>query len=176
MAEGEIHKKLKVIGMKWLKEKVTDIVAREVKYKNIRSVADTVGINIKRKEVRIIEVKATKADYTRDEKLMDIDKSYYKHCNYFYIMCPIDVIPLEFVPIEYGVLYVDLITNEVIVKRNPKKYTGRLKTQFNTSLKNTVKVLTNDLLYHFLYPQYNIQVKEYKKKIKRSKKIVKIKK
>jgi hypothetical protein len=43
-------------------------------------------------------------------------------------------------------------------------------------LKNTVKVLTNDLLYHFLYPQYNIQVKEYKKKIKRSKKIVKIKK
>ena len=62
--------KLKIIGMKWLKEKVTDIVAREVKYKNIRSVADAVGINIKRKEVRIIEVKATKADYIRDEKLM----------------------------------------------------------------------------------------------------------
>ena len=156
--EGPIHKKLKAVGMKWLKEKCVDIAAREVKYKNMRSVADVVGINLKRKEVRILEAKATRADYIRDKKLMDLDKSYYKHCNYFYIICPKDVLQLDDVPKEYGLLWVDLDTLEIEIKRNPRKYTGRLKTLFNTSLKNCVKTITNDLLFHYVYPEYNIVV------------------
>ena len=172
MAEGEIHKKLKVIGMKFVKEKCTDISAREVKYRNMKSIADVVGLNIKRKEVRIIEVKATKADYVRDKKLLDIDASYYKHCHYFYIMCPDNVIQLNDVPKEYGLLWVNLETNDITVVRNPKKYTGRLKTLFDTSLKNSVKANTNDLLFHFLYRQNGIVIENRFKKGK----IVKVRK
>lgn len=148
------------------------MVAREVKYKNMRSIADVVGINIKRKEIRIIEAKATKADYLRDKKLLNLDESYYKHCNYFYILCPIDVLQLEDVPKEYGLLWANLDTNEIIVKRSPKKYSGRLKTMFNTSLKHCIKSITNDLLFHYIYPENNIQINaKFKKgKIQKSKK------
>lgn len=142
--------------MKMLKSKVTDLVSREVKYKNMRSVADVVGINLKRKEIRIIEAKASKADYTRDKKLLNLDESYYKHCNYFYIICPIDVLQLTDVPKEYGLLWADMETGEIIVKRSPKKYSGRLKTMFNTSLKYCIKSITNDLLFHYVYPENNI--------------------
>lgn len=158
MAEGPIHKKVKAVAMKFLKEKTTDISAREVKYKNMKSIADAVGINIKRREVRIIEVKATRADYIRDKKLLELDYSYYKHCNYFYIMCPIDIIQLDDVPKEYGLLWVNLETLEVIVKRPPKKYSGRLKTMFDTSLKYAVKANTNDLLFHYVYNEFGITV------------------
>ena len=164
MAEGPIHKKLKAIGMRFVKEKCTDIAVREVKYKNMRSVADVVGINLKRKEVRILEAKATRADYIRDKKLLDLDKSYYKHCNYFYIICPKDVLQLDDVPKEYGLLWVDLDTLEIEIKRSPRKYTGRLKTMFNTSLKNCIKTITNDLLFHYIYPEYNIIVENRFKK------------
>lgn len=176
MAEGDIHKKLKIVGMQFLKSKVTDVIAREVKYKNMRSIADVVGLNIKRKEVRVIEVKASKADYTRDKKLLDPDLSYYKHCHYFYIMCPEDIIQLTDVPKEYGLLWVNLETNQITIKRNPTKYTGRLKTLFDTSLKNAVKANTNDLLFHFLYPQNGIIVENrFKKgKIVKPKKIKKV--
>ena len=74
MAEGEIHKKLKAIAMMFGKKLVTDLVAREVKFKNIKSVADVVAINIKREEIRIFEAKATKADFLRDKKLKNIDE------------------------------------------------------------------------------------------------------
>ena len=162
MAEGIIHKHLKALGMKFLKEKCTDVVSREVKVKNIKSIADVMGINIKRKEVRVIECKATKADYIRDIKLMNIDESYYKHCQYFYILCPIDVIPLDIIPIEYGVLYADIDNNNITVMRNPKKYTGRLKTMFDTCLKNAIKSNTNDLIFHYVFKEYNIEL-NYKK-------------
>ena len=169
MAEGEIHKKLKVIAMKQGKELCTDLVAREVKYKNIKSIADVVSINIKRKEVRIFEAKATKADFLRDKKLMDIDKSYYKHCNYFYIICPKDIIMPEDICKEYGLIWVNLDTMETEIKQKPKKYTGRLKTMFDTSLKNSLKAITNDLLFHYIYPENEINV-EYKKRKRKSKK------
>lgn len=169
MAEGIVHKRLKVIGMKFLKTKVTDLVCVEVKYKNMKSIADVVGLNLKRTEIRIIEAKATKADYIRDKKLIDIDQSYYKHCHYFYIICPENVIQLDEIPKEYGVLWVDS-NDEVIVKRNPTKYTGRLKTQFQTSLKNSIRSLTNNYIYKYVFPEFNIKVDGYRKKKRRSKK------
>lgn len=167
--EGDVHKKLKVIGMKFLKTKVTDLVCVEVKYKNIRSIADAVGLNLKRSEVRIIEAKATRSDYIRDKKLMDLEQSYYKHCHYFYIICPENVIQLDEIPKEYGVLWVDN-NNEVIVKRNPTKYTGRLKTQFSTSLKNAIRSLTNNYIYKYAFPEFGIQVEGYRKKKTRNSK------
>lgn len=130
----------------------------------MRSIADVVGINIKRKEIRIIEAKATKADYVRDKKLLDLEYSYYKHCNYFYILCPENVIQLDEVPKEYGLLWANLETNEITVKRSPKKYTGRLKTMFNTSLKHCIKAITNDLLFHYIYPENSIIINNTFKK------------
>ena len=169
MAEGEIHKKLKVIAMKQGKELCTDLVAREVKYKNMKSIADVVSINIKRKEVRIFEAKATKADYLRDKKLMNIDESYYKHCNYFYIICPKNIIMPEDICKEYGLIWVDLDTLEIEIKQKPKKYTGRLKTMFKTTFRNTIKSVTNDLYYHYIVPEFQLPV-EYKKRKKRKRK------
>lgn len=168
LAEGQMHKKLKAYALKFLKEKVTDLVCSEVKYKNIRSIADSIGLNLKRKEIRIVEAKATKQDFVRDKKLFDIEKSYYKHCHYFYIICPENIIQLEDVPKEYGLLWLT-DNNEIIVKRSPKKYTGRLKTMFDTSLKNTIKSLTNDYLFQYLYPAFEIEI-ELKDKFKKKRK------
>lgn len=154
MAEGVMHKKLKDMGMIWLRDKCIDLTAKEVKYKNINSIADVVGINLKRKEVRIIECKASIEDYIRDTKLMDIEKSYYKHCNYFYILCPENVIQLKDVPKEYGLLWLDS-KDQIIVKRSPKKYNDKFKTQFNTSLKRCCRALTNNMVYKYIIPQYD---------------------
>lgn len=146
--ESETHKRLKNIGMHYLKTKVTDLVCTEVKYRNIRSIADVAGINLKREEIRIIECKASMEDFKRDKKLFDIDKSYYKHCHYFYIMCLENVIQISDIPKEYGLLWVN-DKDEVIVKQKPIKYKGRLKTMYKTSLKNICRACTNTLLYYF---------------------------
>ena len=169
MAEGEIHKKLKAIAMMFGKKLVTDLVAREVKFKNIKSVADVVAINIKREEIRIFEAKATKADFLRDKKLKNIDESYYRHCHYFYIICPENIINIEDIPKEYGLLWANIETNEVIIKQKPKKNTGRLKTMFKTTFRNTIKSVTNDLYYHYIIPEFQLPV-EYKKRKKRKRK------
>jgi len=148
MAESYIHKHLKQVGMYWLKSKVTDLICVEAKYKNLRSVADVAGINLKREEVRIIECKATYQDFKRDTKLLDIEKSYYKHCHYFYILCLENVITIDDIPKEYGLLY--LYDNDTIqVIQKPMKYNGRLKTLYKTSLKNIARACTNTLLYYF---------------------------
>jgi hypothetical protein len=158
MSESVVHKRLKLLGMKWLKTKVTDLVCIEAKYRNMRSIADVCGINLKRKEVRIIEVKATKQDYLRDKKLFDLDQSYYKHCQYFYILCPENVIQLDEVPTEYGLLWADTQDN-IIIKRSPTKYKDKTRTRFETSLKNICRALTNNYLYKYVYPSNNIKVK-----------------
>lgn len=153
MAEGEMHKKLKDIGMIWLRDKCIDLVSKEVKYKNIRSIADVVGINYKRKEVRIIECKASREDYFRDKKLMQLSESYYMHCQYFYILCPENILNVNDVPKEYGLLWL-MPNNEIEVKRNPTKYTGKTKTQLQTSIKRCSRSLTNNMVYKYIIPKY----------------------
>lgn len=153
MAEGEMHKKLKDIGMIWLRTRCIDLVSKEVKYKNMRSIADVVGINYKRKEVRIIECKASREDYFRDKKLMDLTQSYYMHCQYFYILCPENILNINDVPKEYGLLWL-MPNNEIIVKRNPTKYTGKTKTQLQTSIKRCSRSLTNNMVYKYIIPKY----------------------
>ncbi|MNJ90018.1 hypothetical protein D3C87_76090 [compost metagenome] len=147
MAEGEIHKNLKKLALYFLKQKVTDLVANEVEFANAWSVADAVGLNLKRREVRVIEVKATKGDFTRDTKLFGDKTSYFYHAHYSYIMCPENVIKPEEVPYGYGLIWVD--ENDVcIMVKNPIKNTARLKTLFDTTLKRTARSLTNTFLYH----------------------------
>jgi len=145
MAEGNIHKNLKKYARHYLKDKVTDIVANEVKFKNNRCIADTVGINLKRKEVRIIEAKATREDFFRDKKLFD-EHSYFFHAHYSYIICPQNLIFPEETPQGYGLLWLD-DENKVNVVKKPLKNDGKLHTRFDTILKRTVRRLSNELLY-----------------------------
>jgi len=145
--EGEVHKHLKEVALKFLKEKVTDMVAIEVPFGNAWSVADAVGINFKREEVRVVECKATKGDFLRDKKLSGNKTSYFYHAHYSYIMCPTDIISESEVPYGYGLLYVNE-KDEIQVIKKPLKNTQRLKTLFKTTMKNTAKTLTNTMLYH----------------------------
>lgn len=146
MAESDIHKNLKIHALFYLKDKVVDIVANEVKFKNIRCVADAVGINLKRKEIRIIEVKASREDFFRDKKLFEEDTTYFNHAHYAYILCPINLIMPSEVPRGYGLLWLDEEDNIQVVKK-PIKNTGKLKTRFETTLKRSVRRLSNALLY-----------------------------
>lgn len=147
MAEGEVHAHLKKLALHFLKSKVTDIVGTEVDFKNAYSVADAVGCNLKRKEVRVIEVKATKGDFLRDKKLFGEKTSYFVHAHYSYIMCPTGVILSEELPYGYGLIWVDEYDNLTIEKK-PIKNTARLKTLFDTTLKRTCRALTNTFLFH----------------------------
>ncbi len=153
MSEGSVHKHLKLAAIAFLKKYCIDVVSLETKFRNIRSVADVCGINLKRKEVRVIEVKATKEDYLRDKKLFQLEKSYYPHCNYFYIMCPAGVIDKKDVLKEIGLIYVDSDDKLTIVQKPIKN--KKLKTRFETTLKNSVRSITNDLVFKF----YNINSK-----------------
>lgn len=144
--ESETHKHLKRVALRWLKERVTDVVANEVDFYRIRSVADAVGLNLKRREVRVVEVKATKGDLLRDKKLFDDGTSYLPHVQYAYVMCPTGVIQPHEVPNGYGLLWVDEYDNVKTVKR-PVKNTVKPKTPFDVILRATVRTLSNNLLY-----------------------------
>lgn len=147
MAEGSTHKHLKKLALYWLKPLVVDLVANEVEFSNAYSIADCVGLNLKRKEVRVIEVKATKGDFIRDKKLFGEKTSYFYHAHYSYIMCPLEVIQPEEIPHGYGLLWVDEYDNISVIKK-PIKNTARLKTLFDTTLKRTCRSLTNTFLYY----------------------------
>lgn len=149
MAEGSVHKRLKIVAAAFLKKNCTDLVSTETKFRNLRSIADACGINLKRKEIRVVEVKATYKDYIRDSKLFKLDKSYFPHCNYFYIMCPTDIIPKDKVLKEFGLLYVDE-NNIITVIQRPTK-NKKLKTRFETTLRNTCRSITNDLVFKFMH-------------------------
>jgi len=149
MSESETHKRLKKVACAFLKKTCVDVVALETKFRNIRSIADACGINLKKKEIRVIEVKATLQDYKRDKKLFNLTTSYYPHCHYFYIMCPTDVVKKDMVIDGIGLLHVDQCGIITIVKK-PTKNTSRLKTMFDTTLKNAVRSITNSLVYKYL--------------------------
>ena len=146
MAESVMHKQLKKQALFYLKDKVVDIVANEVKFRNIGCVADAVGINLKRKEIRIVEAKATREDFFRDKKLFEEKTSYAFHGHYAYIICPSELIRATEVPKNYGLLWLNE-QGEVLVMKNPVKNTGILRTRFDTTLKRSVRRLSNTLLY-----------------------------
>ena len=142
--ETDVHKWLKEIGLRFLKEKGMDMVVREVQFKC--GIADCCGLNFKRKEVRVLECKATKQDYVRDHKLFDLPKSYYAESHYFYIICPYGVIDKNLVQPGIGLIYVKDNDEYEIIKK-PKKNTSRLKTLFDTTLRIAIRRLSNELYY-----------------------------
>lgn len=144
MAETETHKFLKKTALEFLREKCVDVVVNECPFKCGNS--DAVGLNYKRKEVRVVECKAVKSDYLRDKKLFTLDRSYYAESNYFYIMCPREVIQPSEVISGIGLIWVDEYGNYELIKK-PIKNTKKLKTLFDTTLKQAIKRMSNELFF-----------------------------
>ena len=144
MAETEMHAFLKRKALEFLKEKGQDVVVNECQFKC--GISDAVGLNYKRKEVRVVECKAVKSDYIRDKKLFTLDKSYYAESHYFYIMCPENIIQPEDVIKGIGLLWIDAYGN-CIVKKKPIKNTKKLRSLFETTLKFAIKRMSNELFY-----------------------------
>jgi hypothetical protein len=147
--ESTIHKHLKTQSLYWLKDKMTDLCANEVKLfiKRKRFKADALGINLKRKEARIIEVKATRADFLRDEVLHS-EYGYHTVADYAYLMTPVGLLSTEEIPKGYGLLEIDEFdTIEVRKKpvRNPKPLLS-----LDTLIKRTGRAATNAVLFQEL--------------------------
>lgn len=142
--ETEKHKWLKKMALKFLKEKGMNVVCKEVPVGKLS--ADTLGLNMKRKEIRIIECKQDYNDYKKGKSKLNDNTGYSQYCHYLYIICPIGLIKKEEVDSTIGLIYVS-DDDEITVIKKPVKNTKRLKSYFETVLKNTVHRLSNEIFY-----------------------------
>ncbi|NEU32273.1 hypothetical protein GN156_16100 [bacterium LRH843] len=147
--ESTIHKHLKKLSLYWLKEKMTDLCANEVKLyvKRNKMKADALGINMKRKEARIIEVKATRSDFLRDE-ILHSPLGYHTIADYAYLMTPEGLLSPGDIPKGYGWLEVDSY-DTITVRRNPVRNPERTLT-LETLIKRTGRAATNAVLFQEL--------------------------
>ncbi|PYZ97701.1 hypothetical protein CR205_03655 [Alteribacter lacisalsi] len=144
--ESTLHEHVKKQALYWLKKKVTDLCASEVKLyaRRKKLKADAVGINIKRKETRIVEVKVSRADFLRDEVLHS-PYGYHAIADYAYLMTPAGLIDPEELPEGYGLLELDDYDN-VKVRKNPRKNPKPI-LRLETVMKRTAQAATNAVLF-----------------------------
>ncbi|TMW72906.1 MmcB family DNA repair protein [Alteribacter natronophilus] len=144
--ESALHEHVKKQALYWLKKKVTDLCASEVKLyaRRKKLKADAVGINIKRKETRIIEVKVSRSDFLRDEVLR-APYGYHAIADYAYLMTPAGLIEPGEIPEGYGLLEVDDYDN-ITVRKNPRKNPGPI-LRLETVMKRTAQAATNAVLF-----------------------------
>lgn len=147
--ESIVHQHLKTLSLYWLKEKMTDLCANEVKLyvRRKKLIADAVGINLKRKEARMIEVKASRADFLRD-KMIHSEFGYHSIVDYAYIMTPEGLLKNEEIPKGYGLLEVDPYDN-ITVRKNPVRNPKKALT-IETLIKRTGRAATNTVLFQQL--------------------------
>lgn len=147
--ESIVHKHLKNLSLYWLKEKMKDLCANEVRLyvRRKKMKADALGINMKRKEARVIEVKATRSDFLRDD-ILHSECGYYAIADYAYIMTPTNLLAVEELPKGYGLLEVDEYDN-ITVKRKPVRNPKRTLT-LETLIKRTGRAATNAVLFQEL--------------------------
>ena len=138
------HKWLKQMALQFLKEKGMNIVCKEVPVGKLN--ADTLGLNMNRKEIRIIECKQDHADYIKGKSKLNQNTGYIQYCHYLYIICPENLIKAQEVNIGIGLIYVT-DKDELIVVKKPVKNNSRKKSHFETILKNTVHRLSNEVYY-----------------------------
>lgn len=144
--ESTVHQHLKHQAVLWLKDKMTDLCAAEVKLsiQRRKRTADAVGINMKRKESRIIEVKATRQDFLRDDVLKS-DFGYHAVSHYAYILTPEGLLNKNDIPAGYGLLEADRYDRITVVKRPVKNKKPALKLE--TLIKRTGRAATNAYLF-----------------------------
>ena len=147
--ESSLHEHVKRQALYWLKEKMTDLCANEVKLfvRRKKLKADALGINIKRKESRIIEVKISRSDYLRDEVLFS-SNGYHAICDYAYIITPVGLLSIEELPKGYGLLEIDDF-DTITVRKKPVRNPNPLLT-LDTLIKRTGRAATNAVLFQQL--------------------------
>lgn len=145
--ESSRHRHLKSLALLWLKNKVTDLVASEVKLtirrKKMR--ADAAGLNLSRKEIRFIEVKTSKKDLMRDRALWGTSTSYAALGHYAYILAPKGILTRSDLPEGYGLLEAGE-DDSITVAKNPIKNPDPI-LRFETVLKRAARASTNTLLF-----------------------------
>ncbi|MBU9712349.1 hypothetical protein [Evansella tamaricis] len=144
--ESRLHEHLKKQSLYWLKGKVTDLCANEVKlfFHRKRVIADALGINFKRTESRIIEVKVSREDFRRDEVLHS-SFGYHSIANYAYLLTPTGLLSLEEIPKGYGLLECDDFDNITVLKKATKNPDPILS--FDFLIKRTAQTATNAVLF-----------------------------
>ncbi|MBU8907638.1 hypothetical protein [Desertibacillus haloalkaliphilus] len=147
--ESSLHKHFKTQALYWLKGKMTDLCANEVKLfvKRKKLKADALGINLKRKEARIIEVKVSRADFKRDD-VLDASYGYHAIADYAYIMTPVGLISHDELPKGYGLLEIDEF-DTITVKKNPVRNPKPI-VKLETLIKRTGRAATNAVLFQEL--------------------------
>ena len=87
--------------------KYTDLVGYEISGKKLgaNSVYDVLGVDIEKKNTWAVEVKKSKKDFKRDEKLLVDSGTYLEQVNFCYLCCPANVIQLDQVPAPIGLIY-----------------------------------------------------------------------
>lgn len=142
--ETEKHKWLKKLALQFLKEKGMNVVCKEVPVGRLS--ADTLGLNMKRKEIRIIECKQDRADFKKSIFKLNSNTGYSQYCHYLYIICPHGLIMANEVDPSIGLIYAN-DNDELEVIKKPVKNVHRLKSYFETILRNTVHRLSNEVFY-----------------------------
>ena len=144
--ETMLHQHLKRQSLYWLKEKVTDLCANEVKL-NVRGKklkADAMGINLKRKESRIIEVKVSRSDFLRD-KVLHAPYGYHEIADFAYLMTPSGLIKPEEIPRGYGLLEIDEF-DQITVRKKPVRNLNPIVNP-EILIKRTSQAATNAVLF-----------------------------
>ncbi|WP_096200681.1 hypothetical protein [Bacillus sp. FJAT-45350] len=149
MMESNLHEHFKRQALYWLKGKMTDLCASEVKLfvRRKKLKADSLGINLKRKESRIIEVKVSRSDFLRDD-VLHAPYGYHAIADYAYLMTPVNLLKNEEVPKGYGLLEIDEFDN-IKVKKNPTRNPKPIMT-LDTLIKRTGRAATNAVLFQEL--------------------------
>ena len=142
--ETNQHKWLKKLALQFLKEKGCNAVCKEVPVGKLN--ADVLGLNIKRKEIRIVECKQDINDYKKGKIKLNQNTGYSQYCHYLYIICPSGMINIKEVDPVIGLIYAK-DNDEMEVVKKPIKNIKRLKHNFDTVLKNTIHRLSNEVFY-----------------------------
>ncbi|QKS71609.1 hypothetical protein FLK61_33530 [Paenalkalicoccus suaedae] len=153
--ESALHKHLKHQGLLWLRQKTKDLCATEVKlvYRRKKLKADVMGIDVKQKQSRIIEVKASRSDFLRDE-VLTADYGYHHLSTYSYLLTPVGLLKKEEIPTGYGLLEIDDYDRISVVKKPIKNVAPKLRLE--TLIKRAGRAATNA----FVFQQESLQIKD----------------
>lgn len=146
MPVSDLHRRMQYYSAYYLSN-YTDIVGLEISGEKfgIPSVYDVMGLDINKNNLWSIEVKRSKEDFTRDEKLLVDSGTYLEEVNFCFLCCPANVIKLDDVPAPIGLLYYyrDMVPIKYI-KRNvntedivSRKYTHITKSKYYDLIKKS---------------------------------------
>jgi hypothetical protein len=106
MSRSDLHKRMQHHSAKFLSTR-SDIVSMEISAEKfgVSSVYDVLGVDLEKQNIWTVEVKTSKEDFTRDEKLLVDSGTYLEQSNFSFVCIPNNTIDLDEIPAPIGVLY-----------------------------------------------------------------------